>query len=56
LGLAAVPDWAPGAFGVAPGAATVMATRIAYAQDGTRAEVSRNWIDTEVAAYVARIA
>lgn len=56
LGLAPVPGWAPPAFGPAAGTKTVTATRIAFAQDGARAEVSRNWTDTEVAAYVARIA
>ncbi|SDY21204.1 GntR family transcriptional regulator [Citreimonas salinaria] len=56
LGLAPVPDWAPPAFGPKAGAQALVATRIAYAQDGARAEVSHNWIDTEVAAYVARIA
>ncbi|WP_375257402.1 GntR family transcriptional regulator [Citreimonas sp.] len=56
LGTAPVPDWAPPAFGPKPGAPALMATRVAFAQDGARAEVSRNWIDTEVAAYVARLA
>ena len=28
---------------------------ISWAQDGVRAEVSRNWIDTNKARYVARI-
>ncbi len=56
LGLAPVPDWAPTAFGVSPGNPALMATRISWSQDGASAEVSRNWIDTEVARYVARIA
>lgn len=56
LGLAAVPGWSPDAFGPRPGSVAVTATRIAVAQDGSRAEVSRNWIDTDVAAYVARLA
>ena len=55
LGMAAVPGWAPAAFGRAPGQQTLMATRTSWGQDGTRAEVSRNWINTEVATYVARI-
>ncbi|MBS0125604.1 GntR family transcriptional regulator [Thetidibacter halocola] len=55
LGLATMPDWAPDAFGLSPGAPTVMATRISWGQDGARAEVSRNWIDTNIATYVARI-
>ncbi|MCC1492000.1 GntR family transcriptional regulator [Cognatishimia sp. F0-27] len=55
LGMGFVPDWAPETFGPRPGEARVMATRIGWAQDGARAEVSRNWIDTDVATYVARI-
>lgn len=50
-----VPDWAPEAFGPKAGDSTVMAQRVSWAQDGTRAEVSRNWIDTTIATYVARI-
>ncbi len=56
VGLAAVPDWAPDAFGPRPGDTAMMATRISWAQDGARAEVSRNWVDTDLARYVARIA
>ncbi len=56
LGMAPVPDWAPPSFGLLPNTQTVMATRISWSQDGTRAEVSRNWIDTNLATYVARIA
>ena len=55
LGMALVPDWAPDGFGPRPGAPAVMATRISWAQDGARAEVSRNWIDSDIATYVARI-
>ena len=56
LTLAPVPDWAPPGFGPAPGAPCLMAERLSFSQDGTAIEFSRNWIDTEVAAYVARIA
>lgn len=55
LGLRAVPDWAPAVFGPLPGAACLCAERMSWAQDGARAEVSRNWIDTKLATYVARI-
>lgn len=55
LGLAVVPDWSVPAFGPRPGTTCLMASRISWAQDGTRAEVSRNWIDTDLATYVARI-
>lgn len=56
LGLGPVPQWAPPAFGPAPGTPCLLATRISWAQDGARAEVSRSWIDASVAEYVARIA
>ena len=55
LSLASVPDWAPDAFGPRSGTPCLMAERISWDRDGTRAEVSRNWIDTNVARYVARI-
>ena len=55
LTLSAVPKWAPEAFGQPPGAPCMMAERVSWAQDGSRAEVSRNWINTDVARYVARI-
>jgi GntR family transcriptional regulator len=50
-----VPDWADAGFGLLPGAPCLMLERISWAQDGRRAEVSRSWIDTSVATYVARI-
>ena len=56
LGLGIVPDWAPKSFGPRPGDAATMATRVSWGQDGARAEASFNWIDSRVAAYVARIA
>ncbi|WGW05283.1 GntR family transcriptional regulator [Tropicibacter oceani] len=56
LGLAPLPDWAPPAFGLRPGTPTLQATRISWGQDGARAEVSLNWIDTTIARYVTRIA
>ncbi|ETX15366.1 GntR family transcriptional regulator [Roseivivax halodurans JCM 10272] len=49
-----VPDWAPPAFGVAPGASTLLFSRRGWAQGGDLAEVSLNWIDTSVATYVSR--
>ncbi|MGY9046681.1 hypothetical protein P775_10875 [Puniceibacterium antarcticum] len=55
VGLGAVPDWAPDVFGPRPGTPCVMVERISWGQDGARAEVSRNWIDTDVARYVARL-
>ncbi len=55
LSIAPCPDWAPDAFAPLAGAPLAYAERISWAQDGTRAEVSRNWIDTNKARYVARI-
>ncbi|MFP7571859.1 GntR family transcriptional regulator [Marivita sp. S2033] len=55
LAQAPLPNWAPGAFGLRPGAPCVCATRISYGQDRRSAEASWNWINTNVAAYVARI-
>lgn len=55
MGLLPVPGWAPDAFGPHPGAPCLCATRVSFARDGARAEVSRGWIDTEVATYVARL-
>ncbi|WP_281253238.1 GntR family transcriptional regulator [Puniceibacterium sediminis] len=56
VGLGRVPDWAPDRLGPRPGQPCVMVERISWGQDGARAEVSRNWIDTTVARYVARLA
>lgn len=55
MSLLPVPDWAPDAFGPHSGAPCLCATRVSFARDGARAEVSRGWIDTEVATYVARL-
>ena len=51
-----VPDWAPHDFGPRAGTPCVLVERISWAQDGARAEVSHNWIDTNVARYIARLA
>ncbi|WP_136439774.1 GntR family transcriptional regulator [Pacificoceanicola onchidii] len=56
LGMAPVPEWAPTEFGVQPGTNTLQAQRISWGQDGARAEVSLNWINTDVARYVSRLA
>lgn len=55
IGLDVVPDWAPDSFGVARGAPCLRVQRVSWAQDGTRAEVSDNWIDGTIATYVARL-
>lgn len=55
LGMGPVPGWAPPGFGPKAGQPCLLAERRSWAQDGTVAEVSRNWIDTARARYVARI-
>ena len=55
LSIAPCPYWGPQEFGPKAGTPLAFAERISSAQDGARAEVSRNWIDTNLARYVARI-
>lgn len=55
VSIAPCPDWAPASFEPPKGAVLAYAERISWAQDGVRAEVSRNWIDTNKARYIARI-
>ena len=55
LDVDAVPGWAPAAFGKPAGTACMRATRLSYGPEGEAAEASWNWINTDVARYVARI-
>ena len=55
IGLASVPDWAPVAFPHPPGTPLPHITRVSWAQDGARAEVSRTWYDHTTTRYVARL-
>lgn len=55
LDLADVPVWAPEVFGLQPGRPCMRATRMSYGPNGESAEASWNWINTDVATYVARI-
>lgn len=55
LGVAPVPDWTPPDFGMPAQSPCLMATRTSWGQDGAVAEMSRSWIDTNTARYVARI-
>lgn len=55
IGQAPLPDWSPAAFPHAPGTALPMITRVSWAQDDSRAEVSRSWFDPVHVAYVARL-
>lgn len=55
MSVAPVPDWAPASYGLAPGTLTLLATRVSVSREGERVEVSRGYIDTTVATYVARL-
>lgn len=55
VGLGPVPDWAPARFDVPKGQTTICITRVSWDNHNRRVEASLNWIDTRVAAYVARI-
>jgi GntR family transcriptional regulator len=55
LDVAPVPDWGPSEFGMIAGQTCMRATRQSFDQDGSVAEMSWNWINTDVARYVARI-
>lgn len=55
VGVAACPDWAPPEFAPPPGAPCGMVQRQSRARDGSIAEVSLNWFDSNVARYVARM-
>jgi len=55
LDLAAVPEWAPPTFGLSAGQPCMRATRVSHGPEGEAAEASWNWINTDVARYVARI-
>lgn len=55
VGQGIVPVWAPGEYGPPTGCTTGYFERISFDQDNRRAEYSRNWFDTTIATYVARI-
>ena len=55
LGLEPVPQWAPDAFEPTSGTPCLFAARLSRSQTGETVEYSKNWIDTNVASYVARI-
>ena len=55
VGVSSCPAWAPDDFGQPSGAPCGLVERQSRARDGTIAEVSRNWFDSNVARYVARM-
>jgi GntR family transcriptional regulator len=54
VGVAAVPDWSPAAFGPRPGALAGHVTRLAHDGEGQRVEFSETWFDPDRARFVAR--
>jgi GntR family transcriptional regulator len=54
VSVAPAPDWVPPQFGLAPGDAAGFIERMAWADDGASAEVSRSWFDPAAARYVQR--
>ncbi|WP_313760633.1 GntR family transcriptional regulator [Rhizobium sp.] len=55
IGMSAVPEWAPEAFGQKPGSSVPHVVRMSQAQDGATAELSHTWYDQELARYVSRL-
>ncbi len=55
IGMSAVPEWAPEAFGQKPGSSVPHVVRMSQAQDGATAELSHTWYDHELARYVSRL-
>jgi GntR family transcriptional regulator len=55
VGQGPLPPWAPAEFPHRPGTPLPEITRISWAQDGARAEVSRTWFDPDTTRYVARL-
>ncbi len=54
VGVGALPDWAPPALDLAPGAPCGLVERLAWAQDGSPCEWSQTWFDPVRAVYVQR--
>lgn len=54
VGQGPCPAWTPPGFPHQPDATLPLVTRISFAQDGTKAEVSRTWYDPDTVRYVAR--
>lgn len=55
VGIGAVPDWAPQAFGKKPGAITGYIERLSWAEGDKPVEFSKTWFDTDKALYVQRL-
>ncbi|MEX0969402.1 MAG: GntR family transcriptional regulator [Paracoccaceae bacterium] len=55
VSVAPCPAWAPDVFAPRPGAPCGLVERASRTRDGATPEVSRNWFDSEIACYVARM-
>jgi len=55
VGQGALPDWAPPEFPYHAGTPLPCITRVSWAQDGAKAEVSLTWYDPARVHYVARL-
>ena len=55
IGVAPVPDWAAGAFHLAPGDLAGYIARVSTDGSGCRVETSRTWFDYSKARYVSRM-
>lgn len=55
VGVAPVPDWAPAAFTLPPGAPAGHVVRLSWAQDGSLPEASHTWFDHRAVRFVSRI-
>lgn len=55
VGCGPVPDWPGEAFPLPAGTQTGYIERLSFATDGTPAEYSRTWFDSDKARYVSRI-
>ncbi len=55
LGLRAMPNWGPQAFGIEAGSLAAHISRVSADANGQRAEFSRTWFDTNTARYVMRM-
>lgn len=55
VGIGPVPDWAPPAFAIAPGAITGHVERFSWADGPLPVEYSRTWFDTTRSVYVQRL-
>lgn len=54
VGIGVVPDWAPSAFGLSPGAPVGHVLRLGWAEHGPPVEFSQTWFDNSRSSYIFR--